>query len=253
MLVGLAIDQDLIAGVDTPLFDFFPQHADLRSSSWDRITLHHLLSMSMGLDWSDEEGEQIHDTGDPFFRMVLSREVTGTPGEQWRYVNPNINLLAGVIRQASGLHADHFADQFLFAPLGIKEWSWAYGERDGYRLMDGSLHMRPRDMAKLGSLILRDGLWQGKQVISADWVHESTAPRLPTDEESGEYGYLWWLRSIPTPGGARQMIFANGWGSQFIVIFPELDMVVVTTGGNEDNGKHFAIGMMLSQHLLPHL
>lgn len=253
LLVGLALELGKIESVDTPLLDFFPQHADLRTQSWDRITLRHLLTMSMGLDWTDEEGRQIHGAGEEFFKQVFSRKVSGTPGAKWRYINPDVNLLGGVLKHSTQMHADLFAAKHIFAPLGIEAWSWDYGEVDGYRLMDGSLQLRPRDMAKIGALVADEGRWCDRQVISADWIRESTLSQIPTGEQADGYGYLWWLFRLPAGGDMQTMVLANGWGSQFIAVFPALNMVVVTTGCNEDNGKHFAVGQLLSQYLLARL
>ncbi len=248
LLVGLARDQGSFASLDVPIGDFFPRLAGTCASEWEAVSLRHLLTMSMGLDWTEEEREHVHGTGEAFFEQVLSRAVVDRPGEIWRYTNPDVNLLAGVIKHATGQHADAFAREHLFEPLGIEVWSWDYGQQDGYRLMDGSLQLRPRDMAKLGALVLERGRWADRQILSETWIEESTAEQIPADQDA--YGYLWWIFDLPTPRGPERMILANGWGSQFIAIFPELEMVLVTTGSNEDNGRHFDIGRLIAQYLL---
>jgi CubicO group peptidase (beta-lactamase class C family) len=150
---------------------------------------------------------------------------------------------------------DHYADEYagihLFGPLGIRERDWDYGAVDGYRLMDGSLRLRPRDMAKLGELVADRGNWNGKRVLSAEWIDESTSPLIVPDANSSErYGYLWWRFYIPTAAGIKEAIVANGIGTQLIAIFPELDLIMVTTGSNDDNGMQFAIGRLISMHIL---
>jgi CubicO group peptidase (beta-lactamase class C family) len=238
LLVGVAVDRGTIAGADAPLLDFF---GDLRRSDdprWRAETLHHLLSMSMGLDW--EPGDGPHGTGPAFFQQVLDRRVIHDPGTHWAYHSANVNLLAGVLKQATGLHADEFAEAHLFAPLGITAYDWSYLATDGYRLMDGSLQLRPRDMAKLGLLLRDGGRWRGEQVVSAEWIRRSITPHIDTDGPE-RYGYLWWLGEVPGQGGPQPVVFANGHGSQFIAWLPERDLILVVTGGNEDNGKHFAV------------
>lgn len=253
LLVGAAIDRGFIPGPDAPLAPFFPAFADSLAPAWKAETLGDLLSMSMGLDWSADQAENVHGTGPAFFRQVLRRTVEDPPGTSWDYVNANVDLLAGVIFQATGRHAGAFAGDVLFGPLGIQTWNWDYGKVDGYELMDGSLQMRPRDMARIGAMVADSGRWQGRQVISSRWIGESTRLRFHTGQPLDGYGYLWWLGELPTGHGAEPMFVANGWGSQFILVFPHLDMVVVTTGGNEDNGRHLDVGRVLADKLLAHM
>jgi CubicO group peptidase (beta-lactamase class C family) len=250
LLVGAALDRGLISGLDTPLLQFFPMKPSVVDPGWEKETLHHLMSMSMGLDWTREEMDGVHGTGEDFFLRVLSRKVANSPGTRWDYVSANVDLLAGVLYNATGKHADVFAKEVLFIPLGIQAYDWEYGKVDGYDLMDGSLQLRPRDMAKIGTMVADGGRWNGKQVIGEAWIDEFTKLHFQTGEPLGGYGDLWWLGELPSSGGMEPMIVANGWGSQLIVIFPRLDMVVVTTGGNESNGRHLDIGPVLARYLL---
>jgi CubicO group peptidase (beta-lactamase class C family) len=248
LLVGAALDRGLIESLDTPLLSYFPGVSP-GSGEWSRETLGDVLTMSMGLDWSEAEAENVHGTGEAFFRKVLSRRVVDPPGTRWAYVNANVNLLAGVIFKATGKHAEAFAEEVLFTPLDIRSWDWTYGKEGGYELMDGSLQLRPRDLAKLGAMVDQGGRWQGRQVIGEERVRGLTRSHFETGMPLSGYGDLWWLGNLPTRAGDEPMIVANGWGSQFIVIFPRLDMVVVTTGGNEDNGMHWALGDVLVRYL----
>ena len=135
--------------------------------------------------------------------------------------------------------------------LPIKKWNWDYGMVDGFRLMDGSLMLRPRDMARLGALVAGRGSWKGNQVVSREWIEESTAPHIvPSEDGPEQYGYLWWLFYIPSTTGTKEAVVANGAGSQLIGVFPALDLVVVTTGANDENGMQFAIGKLLSARVL---
>jgi CubicO group peptidase (beta-lactamase class C family) len=251
LIVGIAIDRGEIGGVEAPLVDFFPQHAEVSEGTWKQVGLKHLLTMSIGSAWTDEEAAQVHGAGQEFFGYLLSKDFAHKPGEKWQYVSANVNLLGGVVKDATGKHADEYAAAHLFKPLGIKRWNWDYGMVDGYRLMDGSLMLRPRDMAKLGMLVAERGNWNGEQVVSAEWIKESTAPHIvPSEDGPEKYGYLWWLFFIPSNSGIQEAIVANGVGSQFIVVFPAFDLIVVTTGSNDENGKQFAIGELLSTHIL---
>jgi CubicO group peptidase (beta-lactamase class C family) len=206
----------------------------------------------MSLDWSPEEVENLHGTGPSAFQEVINRDVVGQPGRDWEYVSMNVNLLAGVLHHATGEHAEAFARKALFEPLGIRQWDWSLRRSGGFNLMDGSLRLRPRDMAKIGVLALNGGRWQGRQVVDETWIDRSLSPLLSTGSDGESYGYLWWTLEVPIPEGRPvRAAFANGLGSQFIVLFPELDLVVVTTGGNQENGKHMAIGEVLLRELVP--
>ncbi len=252
LLVGVAIGEGRIAGVGAPLLDFFPSERAGAAAGWEELTLENLLTMSLALDWSPEEAENLHGAGPGAFRTILARRVAGRPGTDWAYVNMNANLLGGVLRQATGEHADVFARRALFEPLGITTWDWEWGKEEGYPLMDGSLRLTPRGMARLGAMVAGGGVWQGRRVVDEAWIRASLQPRLQAGEGQEGYGYLWWTMQVPGPGGAPlDLHFANGWGSQFILYFPALDLVVVTTGGNQENGKHLALGQVLLRDLLP--
>ncbi|MGD2071407.1 MAG: serine hydrolase, partial [Gemmatimonadota bacterium] len=125
LLVGAAMDRGLIAGVDVPLVELLGEPT-ATGPGWEGETLRHLLTMSMGLDWRPAEREGVHGTGPAFFRRVLEREVVEDPGSTWDYVSANVDLLAGVIFEATGEHADAFARRVLFEPLGIDVFNWEY-------------------------------------------------------------------------------------------------------------------------------
>ncbi|HSG48058.1 MAG TPA: serine hydrolase, partial [Longimicrobiales bacterium] len=222
LLVGAALDRGTIPALDAPLLRFFPDAGPVVTPEWAGETLHHLMSMSMGLDWTPEEKDGVHGTGPAFFRQVLGRKVADPPGTKWDYASANVNLLAGVLHQATGKHADAFATDVLFTPLGIESFDWDRGKVDGYNLMDGSLRLRPRDMAKIGAVVADGGRWNGRQVIGEQWIDEFTRPHLQTGEPLAGYGDLWWLGELPCSQGMEPMVVANGLGSQFIVIFPRL-------------------------------
>lgn len=250
LLVGAAIADGRIDGVDVRLAEFFPESPDLFTEGMGEETLRDLLTMTMDLDWSPEEVESQHGTGPAFFRTVLSRGVGAGRGSRWRYVSAQVDLLAAVLRHATGLHADAYAARRLFAPLGIRRFDWNAGKVDGFPQMDGTLELVPRDMARLGQLVVDDGAWDGKRMVPADWIAVSTSPSVTTDEPRLPlYGYLWWIGELPGPEGNVRFVLANGWGSQFILAIPERRMVIVTTGGNQDNGRHMEVLALLQRWL----
>jgi CubicO group peptidase (beta-lactamase class C family) len=236
LLLGIAIDRGLIGSIDEPIFDFFPELSDLRTPEKDRIRLSHVLTMSLGLKWVeatpdtgdyDNDESRMHMAQDPC-RYVLGLEVTAPAGKKFFYNTGALTLLSAIIRKATGRPLDEFARATLFEPLAIGrvEWSRVKGDSDA----GGGLRLRPRDMAKIGQLVLAGGRWNDHQVVSKAWIDASMTPRL--EATSGFfYGYLWWLgRSLAT-GREVHWAGALGRGGQSIRIVPELDLVVVATAG----------------------
>ena len=248
LLVGIAVDRGDIADLDTPLPLFFPHCALQDPEGWNGATLRHLLTMSLGLDWSAQEMQGLHGTGQEFFCRVLGRGFAHPPGSTWNYVNADVDLLAGILDEATGRQADDYAGEFFFQPLGITRWDWEYMKQDGYPLLDGSLRLRARDMLTIGQLMLEGGALDGVRVISQEWVQASMSPQIETGQPEG-YGYLWWIFRPPLGGRTLDIPAANGWGSQFILVIPELNAVIVTQGGNQDNGKHMAVAGLLARCL----
>jgi CubicO group peptidase (beta-lactamase class C family) len=168
---GIAIDRGLIRGVNEPIFSFFPELCDLRSPEKDRIQLVHALTMSMGLEWveaipsneGNNDEERMHMAPDPC-RYVLGLAATAPPGQEFFYNTGTLTLLSAIIRKATGRPLDEFARATLFEPLGITkaEWVRVRGDADA----GGGLRLRPRDMTKIGQLVLAGGRWNDRQIVS---------------------------------------------------------------------------------------
>jgi CubicO group peptidase (beta-lactamase class C family) len=237
-LVGIAIDQGLIEGVDESMFAFFSEYASLNDEKKDKITLYHLLTMTSGLEWNEMELSygntrndliQLFIVSDPK-EYILSKPVVSEPGTDWYYNGGGTNLLGEIIREVSGLRMDEFAEAYLFDPLDITNYEWDYINPDMVHA-SGNLRLRPRDMAKFGYLFLNRGVWKGERVISEAWIEESTKGHVSPSWADG-YGYQWWLKTYRSGSTSVDSFYAAGWGGQRIIVFPSLDMVLVFTGGN---------------------
>ncbi|MGA2241250.1 MAG: serine hydrolase [Verrucomicrobiota bacterium] len=263
ILIGIAIDQHLIRGVDEKISTFFPEYSDIfTNKETDAICLKDLLSMTAGLSWDEWTYPYTDPRNDAavmaskadFFRYVLERPIATTPGTKFVY-NSGISLMLGeIIYKASGLRADKFAEHYLFSPLGITNYFWGKAPNSVVNTL-GGLALRPRDMAKIGCLFLNGGRWQGKQIVSEKWVKESTkqqigANQLPTWFLADGYGYQWWLGSFHVRGQTVESYSARGRGGQFIIIFPTLQMVAVFTGWNDNELLRQPLDM-LQRYLLP--
>jgi CubicO group peptidase (beta-lactamase class C family) len=235
LAVGIAIDRGLIGSVNEPVLSFFPELSDLRSPEKERIQLLHALTMSMGLEWveatpsneGNNDEERMHMAPDPC-RYVLGLAATAPAGQEFFYNTGALTLVSAIIRKATGRPLDEFARATLFEPLGITgvEWTRVKGDSDA----GGGLRLRPRDMAKIGQLVLAGGRWNDRQVVSKAWIDASMTPRL---DATGVYfyGYLWWLGRSLFNGREVHWAGALGRGGQSIRIVPELDLVVVVTAG----------------------
>src|SRR5271156_5712146 len=235
LALGIAIDRGLIRSINEPIFSFFPELSDLRSPEKDRLRLVHALTMTMGLKWveaipsneDDNDEVRMHMASDPC-RYVLGLPVTAPAGQEYFYNTGALTLVSAIVRRATGRPLDEFARETLFQPLGIPrvEWVRVKGDSDA----GGGLRLRPRDMAKIGQLVLAGGRWNDNQIVSKAWIETSTTPKIKaTDNQS--YGYLWWLGRSLLDGRQLRWIGALGRGGQYIRIVPELDLVVAVTGG----------------------
>ena len=236
LAMGIAIGRGLIPSVNEPIFNFFPELSDLRTPEKDRIQLLHALTMSMGLKWVEatpatgdynNDEARMHTAWDQC-RYVLGLPVTAPAGQEFFYNTGSLALVSAILRKATGRPFDEFVRVNLFEPLGITlvAWDRYWSEADA----GGGLHLRPRDMAKIGQLILSGGRWNDRQIVSKAWIEASTAFKLrATDGLS--YGYLWWLGRTKINEREVDWIGALGRGGQSIRIVPELDLVVVVTAG----------------------
>ncbi|MBD3366803.1 MAG: serine hydrolase [Candidatus Eisenbacteria bacterium] len=250
LLVGAAIDRGLIDGVGVPILSFFPTRRAQAADGWEDVTLEHVLTMSTGVEWPVEVKQGGYVAPSDRFSGVLQRPIASKPGIRFDYVGLNVELLAGVLETATGVHADIYARDALLTPIGITEYDWSNLRWEGHPLMAGSLRLKPRDMARIGQLVLNGGLWDGKRIVSESWIERSTATQIEEAPGRG-YGYLWWTGDYEMAGQTVRAVFASGLGSNYIAVLPEYDMVVVTTGRNVTNGLHQAPLDMVRDHILP--
>lgn len=234
ILIGIAKEEGFISNLNEKPFDFFPEYDsylnwnDLKS----KITLEDLLSMTAGFQWQ-EDGESffslIYPTDD-WIKSSFDLSVIHTPGTYWDYFSPGPDILGAVISKASGIQLSQFAKQYLFDPMGITDVSWHITPTG--RAFGGGCHrMKPIDMAKIGYLIINNGNWHGKQILSPSWISESTT------EHNIDYGYLWWKFDIKRDNSWIESTVAAGFGGQRIYIIPDLDLVVVFTAGYYDTDE----------------
>jgi len=236
LVLGIAIDRGLVGSINDPILSFFLDLSDLRSPEKERIQLLHALTMSMGLQWVEatpatgdynNDEARMHMAWDPC-RYVLGLATTASAGQEFFYNTGALTLVSVIIRKATGRPLDEFARATLFEPLGITgvEWNRIRGDTDA----GGGLRLRPRDMAKIGQLVLAGGRWNDRQIVSKGWIEASTTRKIEA-ADGLSYGYLWWLGRSLLNGREVHWVGALGRGGQSIRIVPELDLVVVVTAG----------------------
>jgi CubicO group peptidase (beta-lactamase class C family) len=234
-LIGIAIDQGKLA-LDDPMVSFFPHRtiANLDERK-QRITVRHLAGMTSGLDCdpvTDTRDLEAMWASDDWIQFSLDRPVVAEPGTKWAYCGPSIHLLSAILQEAAGVNAFEFARENLFGPLGINESYWE-PDPQGYSRGWGDLFLFPEDAAKLGLLMLQGGRWEGRRIVSSDWVTEATKAHRTTNRGQ-RYGYAWWVSA-----SSEDIAYfsADGRGGQFVTAFPSLNLIVATTGGGfEDKG-----------------
>jgi len=227
-----------------PVLVHYPELADFATHEKNKITFAHLLTMSSGLEW--------HEWGRSFLtsdetqllwksataRFVLNKPLVSTPGTAFLYSGGNTAVLADTLVRRTGKPFEEIARAELFEPLGITEWEWAKDSSDR-PLAHAGLRLKPRDMLKIGRLVLQKGKWRGRQLIAREWIEQMTRTQIQTQVDffsgHGEklgYGYQWWTGTSPHHGGLVAWSAAVGNGGQRICVVPQLDLVIVTTAGD---------------------
>jgi CubicO group peptidase (beta-lactamase class C family) len=238
--VGAAGGRGYPVNPEATITSFFPERVGVfQGGEWEGMTLRDLLTMSSGLEW-DELSTSYLDPANDFNALMASPDPLGflfakpfvsPPGERFTY-NSGVSVLLGeILRRATGQEVDAFAAETVFAQLEIQDFYWGR-LNDGTADTGGALALRPRDMAKFGELVLRGGVWNGVRVLPSGWVEAATIQQAP---DRG-YGYQWWISNLTSDNwGQLPVVAAIGWGGQYIIVIPQLDLVCVLTGANHDD------------------
>jgi CubicO group peptidase (beta-lactamase class C family) len=255
LVYGIALAEGKVPPPNSPLYAQFPEYEDLVAADERRKqqTVSHALSMSLGAQWNeiglpydspanDEVGMEMAKDR---YRFVLDRPVTGAPGRRWQYSGGATALLGRLIARGTGRSLPDYARTALFEPIGLgrTEWvtsrdSWVFrqtGRGDGEPIAASGLRMTPRDLARVGQLVIDNGMADGRQVVPAQWLAECFTPRVSVNELQ-RYGYQWYLGDMEflSAGKVRleHWVGCAGNGGQRLYVMPELDLVIVVTAGN---------------------
>ena len=233
-MAGIALDQGFLSSVDQNMIDFFPEVADkITDPRKKQITIRHMLQMRTGYPWEESHPDLWKGLLSGHYPLLIEEfPLVSDPGTRFHYSNLTSNWLGIIIDRVCGMNLKAYAEKHLFSHLDVKAGEWGQ-DAEGHNNGCGDLHLTARDTAKFGLLYLNDGVYDGNQILPADWVHhslqtysvnEAFVKRVGDFSDIG-YGYHWWSANV----GRHHVNFAWGHGGQLIVLLDAFDLSIVVT------------------------
>ena len=258
ILIGIAIDKGFINSEDQPIGEFISPLAPGISPEKAGIKIRHLLTMSGGFAGSELASANEYNawiSSSNQVQWIMNKNLVAAPGQRFNYNSAALHLLSVILTRASGLSTRDFAKKYLFDPLGITQYGWEK-DKQGYYNGAAGLNITPRDMIKIGQLILNRGEYNGQRIISSAWIDQTIAQQISTNNAQPYgpgYGYCWWIGKNSKGSHA----FANGWGGQFIVVVPDLNLVVSASNNwsgvpmNDANNNWYNTIRLIMESIVP--
>jgi CubicO group peptidase (beta-lactamase class C family) len=242
--IGIALKKGFIKSIDEPIFPYFREYAKYFDEAKRKITIRNLLTMTSGLEWNEEisyldpkNSEIQMDRSDDPVSFILSRKLTSVPGSTWNYCAGSAQLLEEILWKATCERLDKYAEKNLFAPLGIRNYTWeSMPKNKNMTAAAWGLRLRSRDLAKFGLLYMNYGNWANTQILDTDWVKHSLNAEVPRPSESPNiprgYGFQFWTDLLIQRQYKTDIPWATGNGGQLIFFWRSMDILVIFTGGN---------------------
>jgi len=239
LLYGIALADGKVPPLDAPLLAQFPQYTDLPDMAQrQRWTIAHAITMTLGIDWNEEisyddprNGQTAMEKVPDRYRYVLEQPIVAVAGERWIYCGGATTLIGRIIEKGVGQSIHDYARAVLFDPLGIGPTEWRV-VREGEPIFASGAGMRPRDLARIGQMLLDGGKMGERQIVPAEWLAASFKPAVRINDRR-QYGYHWYLSNSTSEARRRaRWVAAMGNGGQRLAVFPELELVIVVTEGN---------------------
>lgn len=230
-LIGIALEKGYLDSVDQKVMGFFPEYlTDDLDPRIKEISLKHILTMSAGFSWNDR-GPVMRAwyTSEDWAKFTIHLPLVTNPGDKFKYNSSISHLLSIILTKSTKTSTLDFAKENLFNPLGIQSALWRHQDPKGYHIGGFGLNFTARDLARFGFLYLNNGYWDGKSIVPEKWVQQSTKQQIQAVSHplygAFGYGYQWWVKKVD---GCRSF---RAWGrrGQYIVVVPELDLVIVVT------------------------
>ncbi|WP_424765508.1 serine hydrolase domain-containing protein [Paenibacillus sp. sgz302251] len=254
-LLGIALDKGYLSSIEQPITDFLKHPAEI-SEALQRINIAHLLTMTPGFDWPDFDKpyKAFKEAKDPI-RFVFEQPIISEPGTAFAYNSGCSHLLSAILSTVTGMSALQFAKEHLFGPLQFSSVHWM--ERYGVNEGGTGLYLFGRDLAKIGQLFVQNGQWGGDQLLSSNWIKQSTklSHRGLLQYEPpiyGGYGYHWW-HSPENHNGHADCYFAFGHGGQHLLISPEDELVIVIRKQVTKRNDAILSRRLIFEHIIPAL
>ena len=249
-LVGIAIEEGYLEGVDQPIAPFFDDYLDDTDDPRKRdITIGHLLSMQSGLERTSGGNYGAWVSSSNWVRDALRRPMHSDPGTTRRYSTGNSHLLSAVLTEATGQSTWSFAQTYLAEPLGIRLPQWPT-DPQGIYFGGNDMLITPRDLVRFGEMYRQGGWYEGERIVSNEWVRTSWLPRAESRWSGAGYGYSWFKDRV----GEHPAYYGWGYGGQYLFIVPGLELTVVVTsdpyepGGREHRGE---VRQIVEEEIVP--
>ncbi len=253
LLTGIAIEEGFIPSVDEPITTYFSDYFEENPDSLkEQITVRNLLSMQAGLRSTSSGNYGAWVMSRNWVEYALDQDFVSRIDGRMVYSTGTSHLLSVIITKASGMSTKAFAEKYLFDPMDITVGGW---DRDpqGFYMGGNNLALKPSDMLKIGQMLIDDGVWNGEQIISMDWIIDSFKTYTYSNYNPYGYGYQWWNKKT----GKYTTLFAWGHGGQYIMMIPELDAVVVMTSSVTEASRRRTykrpVFVLLEDHIIPFL
>lgn len=244
ILVGMAIDEGKIKSLDQPVCDFLPAYC---KNNNEKLTIRHLLMMSSGLNYDEGYSSLFSPTTRSYYGTDLQKQmnelhVITEPGIAFNYMSCNTQLLAFIVEKATGMKLSDYTSEKLWKPMGAEQTAqWSLDRNNGSEKAYCCFYSNARDFARFGKLYLDKGRWNGRQLISEEFVNVSLTPAPITDQGKPNkvYGYHWWLMER----GGHQIFYARGILGQYVIVIPDERIIFVRLG--HKRGEKDADGQLL--------
>ena len=256
LLMGIAIGKGFIKSENVPVSEYFPEYFTKEDNLKSAITIRDLLTMSAGFEWeemltlNDPKNDNINMfRSNKWLSYAITRPMAKKPFTEFKYNSGLPMIVAGIIENATKMKLDEFAKKFLFEPLQIKEFQWLK-DSTGFCHAGGGLFLKPIDMMKIGIMVINNGKWEKRQIVSENWIRKSTSSYLPTSFDISTYGYFWWIRERNTTGGkTTRVVTAEGAGGQKMYLLPEYQLIIAFTERNYTTPQ--VSPMFIQESILP--
>jgi len=255
-LVGIALERGEIESIDTEIFKYFSKYDHLFDSQLKRsITIRDLLNMVSGIKWDEDSYPYTNPLNDAasmenshdWLEYVLSLPMEYEPGSKFVYNSGITVLISHILEAATGMSLDKYAEKYLFGPIGIENYFWKKTPT-GLTDAEGGLYLSTKDFAKIGLLYLNNGVSNGRQILTREWVKLTMSPSIGIDESNRKYGFQWWF--VPYGTDREKWIFSgSGYGGQYLMVVPEHELVMVFNGWNIFETKRPSIEYLSSRVL----